>query len=95
MIQGEKDLDPQDLLPEALRHKWTVLPKALLYQLFLVGALLGAGVSISAYGLVLKDERAWWGFPAALCIAMLQNKLLPWDKRAIAQFQRHWTQEKA
>jgi hypothetical protein len=65
-----------------LRQLWVVLPKTLLYQLFLVAALLGAGVSLTAYGIVVNDRRTLWGFPVALVIAKLQNMLVPWGKRA-------------
>ena len=85
MSAKEQHVDPQALLPVALRGAWIVLPKALAYQLFLAGALLGAGVALSAYAIAAGDQSVVlrWAFPIAIAAAWLQNKSMPWGRKAM------------
>jgi hypothetical protein len=82
--QELEEPDPQRLLPEELRPLWAVVPKALLYQMVLVGALLGAGAATSAYAFLLGEPRGWYAFPLAIGLAWLQNRF-PWGRRAVYQ----------
>ena len=71
----EIDPDPQLLLPEELRAKWAVGPKTSLYQIFLVGAVLGAGLALSIVGIAQGPEFLKGSFPIALALCYLQNKV--------------------
>ncbi len=84
-----RELDPQQVLPEALRHRWAAVPKVVLYQMFIGGALIGAGVAVSILGAIANNRQLYWGFPIALTIATLLTKVIPWERRANADLQRH------
>ncbi len=85
----DDDPEPQELLPEELRQDWVVLPKWSPTQIFLVGFLLGAGAALFAYGLAVGDGLAASMLGVALALAAIQNKIIPWDRRALAQL-RAW-----
>ena len=87
--QGRDDPEPQELLPEELRQDWVALPRRLPAQILLVGFLLGAGLALFAYGLAVGDGLAVSMLGVALALAVLQNKLIPWDERALARL-RAW-----
>ncbi len=74
--------DPQQLLPRELRARWAVVPKAVLYQMVIVGAIIGAGAAVSTVGFVVGPRWMVFGFPAALGLAQMQNMLIPWTRRA-------------
>jgi hypothetical protein len=93
MQAHEDDLDFQELMPESLRPTWVALPKPLLYQLFLVGVLFGAGTGITVYAYVVGSAPGKLGFVIALGLAVLQNRLIPWDRRARGAL-RAWRERK-
>jgi hypothetical protein len=71
--RGNEVSNLQHLLPPKLREGWCVLPRFVLYQLFGVGALFGAGISLTLAGWIVDNKimtRAW---PVAL-VAMLAQK---------------------
>ncbi len=86
---NSRELDPQQVLPEALRHRWAAVPKVVLYQMFIGGALIGAGVAVSILGAIANNRQLYLGFPIALTIATLLTKVIPWERRATADLQRH------
>lgn len=75
MHKTDAKVDPQDLLPNGLREKWAVVPPFELYQLFVAGFLLGAGVAASVLGATLGPKYLWYGFPIALVLCYLQAKI--------------------
>lgn len=81
--------DPQELLPEELRGKWAAVPRDTLYQLFLVGTILGAGTALSIAGLIVGSNPMKFGIPVALAVAQLQNRLFPWERRAVSELRRY------
>jgi hypothetical protein len=75
--------DPQHLLPEDLRDEWAVVPQDSLYQMLLVGALIGVGTALSIVGLIQGNDLLWYAFPVALILAWLQKRLFPWSERRL------------
>ena len=68
-----------------LRDKLAVLPRDAGYQCVLVGAILGAGIALSVLGFVMENTILWWGFPAAIALARVQNQVLPWSETRLLQ----------
>jgi hypothetical protein len=82
-LEPDHDPDPQQLLPEDLRDDWAVVPRDLLYQVVLVGTLLGAGAALSIAGLVTGSKPMWYAFPVALLLAEMQRRRRPWSERRL------------
>ncbi len=76
MSDGVTEPDPQHLLPDDLRARWAVVPRASLYGLFAAGVLLGAGAGLAAAGALGGDRRLGWAFPVALLLSLLVGELL-------------------
>ena len=74
--------DPRNLLPEQFRENWIVTPKDFPYQVFLVGLLLGAMLSLEVVALLFnyRELHLWGG--VLLLLIPLQN-LLPWPHKKI------------
>lgn len=79
------DIEPQELLPEPMQDRWAVVPRATLYQLFMVGALIGAGVAMSVVGFTSGPGWLRYAFPISLILAQLMNWLIPWERGAMRQ----------
>jgi hypothetical protein len=77
------EADPQNLLPEDQRPHWAVVPRDALYQLVLVGLLLGAGAAVSVVGFIQRDRLMYSGFPLAVLACWLQNAILPWSEKRL------------
>jgi hypothetical protein len=88
MNRKNNEPDAQDLLPIDFREDWAAIPRLALYQIFLVGFLIGAGLSITIYAYFANNIPAMVAYPVALLIAKLQNWLIPWDRRARNQLQK-------
>ena len=88
VADSHMDPDPQELLPEELRHRWAVVPRDTRYQMLLVGTLLGAGTALSVAGLIVGSNPMKFGFPIALVLAQLQNWVFPWERRAVSALRR-------
>ena len=74
--------DPRKLLPEKFRANWIVVPKDFPYQVFLVGVLLGALVSLEVVALIYNySELHLWG-GVLLILIPIQN-FLPWPHKKI------------
>lgn len=71
----------QELLPAELRGRWIALPRWTLHQLVLGAMLLGAGIALTAAGLVLKVGWLEFAFPLAMFLMWLQNVAIPWPVR--------------
>ncbi|MEQ8844176.1 MAG: hypothetical protein RIB58_04910 [Phycisphaerales bacterium] len=84
--------DPQELLPPDLRRTWAAVPRATLYQVCLVGAILGAGTALSVAGLIVGSNPMYYGFPVAVVLAKLQNWAFPWERKAISELRLHQSQ---
>lgn len=84
--------DPQELLPPELRRTWAAVPRDTLYQVCLVGVLLGAGTAISVAGLIVGSAPMYYGFPVAVVLAKLQNWAFPWERKAVAELRLHQSQ---
>lgn len=69
------DPDPQQLLPEELRSEWVAAPKTSLYQLLLVGLILGAGLALTTVGIAQGSKYLTLGFPVAMAVCHIQNKV--------------------
>lgn len=76
--------DSRKLLPEEFRANWIVVPRDFPYQVFLVGLLLGAMLSLEAIALIYDDRslHLWGG--GLLLLIPLQN-FLPWPGKKIEQ----------
>jgi hypothetical protein len=81
--------DPQELLPPDLRQTWAAVPRDTLYQLCLVGAILGAGTALSVAGLIVGSHPMYYGFPVAVVLAKLQNWAFPWERKAVSELRLH------
>lgn len=79
-----REPDPQELIPEGMRDSWVAVPRSSLYQLVLVGAILGAGAAVSVVAIGLDAAALRCAFPIAVVLAWLQNRL-PWERRALSQ----------
>ena len=80
---GEKAPDFQPLLPEPMRRTWAVVPKFSLYQLVVVGAILGIGAALTVAGFVTPYRWLRPAIAVALVVAWLLNLLLSRRERRL------------
>ena len=74
--EGEDTPDLQWMLPLNLRSRWCVVPRYGLYQLFGIGALLGAGIGVTVAGWVLGAKEMTWALGISFLAAIFTRSLL-------------------
>lgn len=84
----------QHQLPDALRADWMVVPRSTGYQLSLVFLLLGGAIALAVVGRVFDIESLAWGWPLALGVLALVNKLVPWSWRGDRDLQEWYAAHK-
>ena len=92
MVERTDSPDLQGLIPSELRPRWCVLPRYALYQLFLVGALFGSGISLAMAGWISGNRVMSWAWPLAVLAMLFQAGLLRRVERNYeAEARRHLT----
>ncbi len=67
--------EAQNLLPQALRARWFVLPRYEIYQQQLVGLIVGSGLSTTIAGWTIGNYPLKWGLPVAIGALLAQSWL--------------------
>ena|SRR5579862_6833095 len=81
--------EAQNLLPQALRAGWFVLPRYEIYQQQLVGLIVGSGLSTTIAGWSLGNRTLKWGLPVAIGALLVQSWLFkPLQKKYEAESKR-------
>jgi hypothetical protein len=70
----KEDPDLQHFLPAELRTRWCVFPRYAVYQLFFVGVLLGAAVTLTIAGLIIGNKPLTVVAPIVLAVVYAQNR---------------------
>lgn len=65
-------------LPKALQADWTVIPKPLLKQVFVIGLLMGAAFALTVVGFVLDMPNLRLAMPIVFFGLMALRKWWPW-----------------
>jgi len=78
----KNDPDLQHILPTELRIRWRIVPQWTLYQLFIVGAFVGAGIASLIAGWVTGNQIMIAIAPTMMLAAHIQGWCLKgWQRR--------------
>jgi len=89
-MASKKVDDLQHFLPAELQTRWAVLPKYALYQLFIVGVLLGGAVTLTVLGIYYRNKTLGVIAGCSITGMYVQNWLFkPMHNRYESEARRH------